>query len=115
MSDAIQSVGDMAGVCRELIRRNVSMPVSDLPETLKVDQLSWMLDQICLHAGDWSAAKLHLWIGFVQCGMIANGILESTILSEMFGQLRAACNVDQDLIDHLNQEDSFSLDIGGES
>ena len=117
MSDALRIVTAMAGECRELIRQR-AVPASDLPETLSVDHLSWMLDQICFHAEDWSATKLHLWLGFVQSGMIANGILDSTIVREMFGQIRAACSVDdvdQDLIDHLDPENSFSLDIGGES
>ncbi len=117
MDDAFQSVTALADECQEFIRRNAS-PGADPPELIDINHLSWMLDQICLHAQDWPPTKLYLWIGFVQCGLIANGLLKPKTARAMFGQSWTGYSVDsidQDLIDHLDHESSFSLDIGGES
>ena len=107
----------MAEECRQLIEQS-DASACELPEPLTTEHLSWMLKQISLHAEDWPVTKLHRWIGFVQCGMVAHGMLGFGTAKAMFKKVQEACGVsdeDQDLIDHLDPEHSFRLELGGES
>jgi hypothetical protein len=47
-----------------------------------------MCDRIEKHAADWPDTKLHRWIGFVQCAMMANGILDLASTKKMFDSVR---------------------------
>jgi hypothetical protein len=60
---------------------------------------------------------LHRWIGFVQAGILTNRILDLDAIKAMFDEVKrstAAIAEDVDLIDHLDVEHTFSLDIGGQ-
>jgi hypothetical protein len=68
------------------------------------------------HATDWPETKLHRWIGFVQCAMMANGILDLPGIKGMFDSVKNAyleTSQDQDLTDHLDPDNSFDIDVGG--
>ena len=69
------------------------------------------------HAENWPITKLHRWIGFVQGGMMANRILDLAGAKSMFDQAKIAhggSGQDQDLIDHLDLDSPFELDVGGQ-
>jgi hypothetical protein len=89
----------------------------DLPMSLQADHLRWMSEHIARHAEDWPATRLHRWIGFVQCGMMANGMLDLHEAKAMFTEIRNAYGgngPDLVLIDHLDPTTDFELEIGGE-
>ena len=72
-------------------------------------------DNIEKHAEDWPATKLHRWIGFVQCAMMANGILDLDGAKAMFDEAQVAHGeISEDLFDHLDATSAFEVDIGGE-
>lgn len=104
----------MAEECRGLILQ-WNRPVVDLPEALQPKHLEYMCDRITKHAEDWSATRLHRWIGFVQCAMMANRMLDLAGLQTMFDKAKNAYGEpNEDLLDHLDPGESFELDIGGE-
>ncbi|MHC4180258.1 MAG: hypothetical protein ACYSWU_22360 [Planctomycetota bacterium] len=104
----------MAGECRGLILK-WNEPALDLPEALQTGHLERMCDRIEKHADDWSTAKLHRWIGFVQCAMMANRVLDLNGIKAMFDRAKNAYGeTSADLLDHLDPEDFFEFDIGGE-
>ena len=106
----------MAEQCKALIRKSQKTD-SDLPQALHPKHLLWMCDRIASHAEDWPSTKLHRWIGFVQCGMMANHMLDFSGAKAMFDEAKNAYEAsveDEDLIDHLNPASSFELDIGGQ-
>ncbi len=86
----------------------------DLPNPLRRAHLEKMCERIEKHAEDWPASKLHRWIGFIQCALIANRIIDLAEAKRMFDRAKVAYpEVDEDLLDHLNPADSFEIDIGG--
>ena len=104
----------MAEECKGLILE-WSKPDLDLPEALQHKHLEHMCDRITKHAEDWSATKLHRWIGFVQCAMMANRMLDLDGIKAMFDKAKNAYGeTSEDLFDHLDPRSSFELDIGGE-
>jgi hypothetical protein len=87
----------------------------DQPGSLKPDHLAWMCRTIRQHAGDWPEAKVHRWIGFVQGAMIANRMVTLEEAKAMFREAKNAYGAkDVDLIDHLDPDSAFQLDIGGQ-
>lgn len=116
MNDSALLIIAMAEQCRGTIAGSLdSSP--ELPQALHPRHLLWMAERIVEHAEDWSEARLHRWIGFIQCGMMANGILDFDAAKAMFDAAKNAYDaslIDDDLIDHLNPESSYLLDIGGE-
>lgn len=116
MQTPTASIVAMADKCRSLIEaRNVTQ--KDLPPPLLPSHLVWMCDRIEKHATDWPDTKLHRWIGFVQCAMMANGILDLPGIKEMFDSVKNAyleTSEDQDLTDHLDPDSSFDIDVGGQ-
>ena len=106
----------MADQCRAIIQ-NSEVSVLELPQALHPKHILWMCDRIEQHAEDWPETKLHRWIGFVQCGMVANRILDFEGAKRMFDEARTAYGAnpdDQDLIDHIDPSNSFKFDVGGE-
>jgi hypothetical protein len=75
MDNAGLLVVAMAQRCRELMEQSIAGTVV-LPPALHPNHLLWMCEHIEKHAEDWPTTKLHRWIGFVQCGMMANQILD---------------------------------------
>lgn len=106
----------MAEQCSALIKESKNIN-SGLPQAVHPKHLLWMCDRIRTNADSWSATTLHRWIGFIQCGMLANDMLDFAGTKSMFDDAKNAFGVDgddDDLIDHLNPDASFELDIGGQ-
>jgi hypothetical protein len=105
----------MAERCKDMILA-WDQPPLDQPPSLQLKHLEWMCSEIAEQSRDWPTTKLHRWIGFVQAGMIANRILQLEGARRMFDQVKETYpGVDQDLLDHLNPDHPFALDIGGEA
>ena len=116
MSDSRLLIAAMARECRALIH-GTGGTGHGLPGELRPEHLLGMCQRIERHAKDWPETKLHRWIGFVQCGMMANGMLDIVGIKKMFDgikKIRAVSGIDEELIDHLDPDNSFELDIGGE-
>jgi hypothetical protein len=114
MDNASLLILAMAEQCRAIIQE-WRRPAPDLPNPLQPKHLEWMCDNIERHVEDWSAARLHRWIGFVQCAMMANRMLDLVGAKAMFDKAKVAHGeMTEDLLDHLDPASSFELDIGGE-
>jgi len=116
MQDASPSIAAMAEKCRSLIESN-PITQKDLPPALLPIHLSWMCDLIEKHATDWPDSKLHRWIGFVQCAIIANGIIDLAGTKKMFDSIKneyLKTSEDHDLTDHLDPYSSFDIEVGGQ-
>jgi hypothetical protein len=75
--------------------------VVELPQALHPNHLLWMCEHIEKHAEDWPTTRRHRWIGFVQCGMIANGMLDFDAAKAMLMDAKYAfgeSDADDDLI-----------------
>lgn len=104
----------MAEQCRNRIQVG-GHEATSLPKTLRPAHLSWMCRQIEKNAEHWPLTKLHRWLGFVECGMLANRIADLDEVREMFDNVKVAFGQpSEDLIDHLNVDSSFELDLGGQ-
>lgn len=87
----------------------------ELPQALQPRHLLRMCDRIERHLDDWPVSKLHRWIGFMQCAMMANRMLDLDGVKEMFATAKQAYgDPGEDLVDHLDPDQFFELDIGGE-
>jgi hypothetical protein len=116
MQDPSASIAAMAEKCRSLIEGHTKNE-KDLPRALLPSHLLWMCERIERHAADWPDTKLHRWIGFVQCAMMANGILDLAGTKKMFNSVKNEYLItkeDQDLTDHLDPDSSFGIDLGGQ-
>ena len=117
MDDQTLIIAALAKECCDLLRAQQPSN-STLPTTLQPEYLLWMSKQISSHADDWPLTKLHRWIGYVQCGMVGNRMLDFDGAKAMFNKVRDAFNgidIDHNLIDHLDPENPFRLETGGES
>lgn len=104
----------MASQCRETLSEWHKLELG-LPKSLQPKHLIWMCDKIEQHAEDWPATKLHRWIGFIQGGMLANQMLDLDGAKAMFDKAKIAYGeLGEDLVDHLDPDSSFELDIGGQ-
>lgn len=114
MAATNQLLRAMVEECRNVIRE-CAEPNRDLPEALQPKHLQRMCDRMDKHLGDWPTSKLHRWIGFIQGAMMANHMLDLDSVKAMFNKVKKAYGErSEDLIDHLNPDDYFELDIGGE-
>lgn len=105
----------MAERCRALI--HASSEVRDLPAALHPKHLLWMCGKIERHAAEWPGTRVSRWIGFVQCAMVANGMLDLASARTMFDDAKNAHGgdyEDTDLIDHLDTASEFAMELGGE-
>jgi hypothetical protein len=116
MEQSNRLVATMAEQCRELIRAAKAEP-AELSAGLQPMHLLAMCERIQEHADDWPATKLHRWIGFVQGAMIANRLLDVDRAKAIFEKAKTVHGVipeDQDLIDHLDPQSSFRMELGGQ-
>jgi hypothetical protein len=116
MENTNPAIAAMADRCKTLIEES-AVASNDLPKALQSRHLLWMCDKIEQHAEDWPDTKLHRWIGFVQCAMMANGMLDLTGAKAMFDTIKneyRPSTGDQDLIDHLDPNSSFEMELGGQ-
>ena len=117
MNDSTPLITAMAEQCRNRIT-DYGEASRELPPSLRLPHLLWMSERIIEHAGHWAEARLQRWIGFIQCGMIANGILDVEAAKTMFDTAKnayAGSVPDDDLVDHLDPGNAFRFEIGGES
>ena len=103
----------MAEECRRIILQwHDDDP--NLPKPLRRKHLERMCERIEKHSEDWPASRLHRWIGFIQCALIANRIIDLSEAKQMFDRVKVAYpEADADLLDHLDPTDSFEIDLGG--
>ena len=107
----------MARRCRDLIKASRARDFT-LPRALHPTHLLSMCDKIELEAACWPSTKLHRWIGFIQCAMMANQMLDLDGAKAMFDEVKQTFGQigdDQDLLDHLDPESPFEIELGGES
>ena len=106
-------VVSMAEECSKVIDQWQEVDLS-LPGPLRREHLLRMCQRIEKHADDWPISRLNRWVGFIQCALIANRVIDLTEAKGMFDRAKVAYpEIDEDLVDHLNPSDSFGLDIGG--
>jgi len=106
----------MAQKCRAMIAEAAKCEAS-LATDLRPAHLLWMCDRIEREAWRWPETKLHRWIGFVQGAMIANRMINLFGAKSMFDEAKRDFRPldDQDLVDHLDPDSAFELELGGES
>jgi hypothetical protein len=104
----------MAEQCQRLILESEAVD-DGLPKALQPKHLLWMCRMITEHAEDSPPTKLHRWIGFIQCAMMAHRMLDFEEAKAMFNAAKTAYGgTGEDLLDHLDPSNSFELDIGGQ-
>jgi hypothetical protein len=100
--------------CRELIVEHEDSGL-EMPEPLRSKHLLAMCARLTEHVDDWPAVKLSRWIGFLQCAMIANRMIDLDGAKKMFDQVKIAFGESsQDVADHLDPDQPFEFEIGGE-
>lgn len=100
--------------CREMIAKHDEVG-GDLPEPLRAKSLIAMCDRMTEHVDDWPAIRLHRRIGFIQCAMIANRMIDLEGAKGMFERAKNAFGESsQDVLDHLDPDADFEFDIGGQ-
>lgn len=107
---------EMALQCLKTLRTS-DEEVFKLPLPLHPKHLIWMCEQVADHAEHSSLTKLHRWLGFIQAGLLANGMLTLDDITHMFDEVKARhadYRQDEDLADHLNLENSFEIELGGQ-
>ena len=82
-------VAAMAEQCRGRILEWDAPDVS-LPKALQPKHLLWMCNKIEEHAENGRVTKLHRWIGFVQCAMLAHRMLDLDAAKAMFNEAKVA-------------------------
>ena len=103
----------MAEECRRIMQQWEEED-SGMPESIRRKHLERMCERIEKHAEDWPATRLHRWIGFIQCALIANRVIDLADAKLMFDRAKVAYpESDEDLLDHLDPTSSFEFDIGG--
>ena len=116
MVDTRSLVAAMAAQCRNVIGA-AHEDETILPKELHPKHLFWMCDQIIEHSQEWPAAKLHRWLGFVQCALLAHRMLTLEQVKRMFADVKKSHGLsseDEDLVDHLDPSSSFLLELGGQ-
>ena len=116
MDDTRSLIADMATKCQGVIRGS-NEEETGLPKALHPKHLLWMCEQIHKHAQGSPVTRLHRWIGFVQAGILANRMLDLEQIKAMHDEVHKSHSVsseDQDLVDHLDVDSSFKLDLGGQ-
>lgn len=103
----------MAEECRRIMQQ-WDDDGADLPESMRRPHLERMCARIEKHADDWPATRLHRWVGFIQCALIANRVIDLAEAKRMFDRAKVAYpESDEDLLDHLDPTSGFELDLGG--
>ena len=113
MNDNQLLIRAMAVECERLVMET-EFNGTCLPDSLQQSHVRWMCVEVEEHADDWPSSKLHRWIGFIQCALLANQVLDLDSLKSMFDNAKIAYGgTDDDLLDHLNPENPFEIDVGG--
>lgn len=114
MDHAALLIVAMAERCREtLLKQQGGSP--PLPLSLQPKYLLWMCGTLETQVEDWPATRLHRWIGFIQAGMMANGMIDLPEAKRMFDDAKIAHgDMHDDLVDHLDSSVFYEVDLGGE-
>ena len=116
MVDTRLLVAAMAAQCRDVIHE-AHEDQTALPKELHPKHVFWMCNQITEHSQEWPAVKLHRWLGFVQCALLAHRMLTLEQVKRMFADVKKShgySSEDEDLVDHLDPSSSFLFEIGGQ-
>lgn len=117
MDNSYLLITAMAAKCQRLILEHASTTV-ELPKAMQPRHLIWMCHQIEHHSQDQPSTRSHRWIGFIQCAMLAQDILDLDGLKAMFDEAKRdhgeTAEDLEDLTDHLDPSSSFEFEIGGE-
>jgi hypothetical protein len=63
----------------------------------------------------WNKAPFHRWIGFIQGALMANHLIDMDQAKAMFDlEKNSFAAPGPDLIDHLDLDDPFEFDLGGQ-
>lgn len=115
MDDSAVLMTAMAEKCKAILG-TWDEPLVMLPQPLQPAHLEWMCDMIEQHAEDWPPVKLHRWLGFIQCALLANGMVDLQGVRSMFDATKIAHGgPGADLLDHIDATNTLEFDIGGES
>ncbi len=105
---------EMIDVCQDIIDNHAD-PSVELPPSVSSEHLSWMCRRLNKHIEEWSIAKMNRWIGFIQCAMIANRMIDLDGVKAMFDKAKFAFGEpSQELLDHLDPDSAFRFDLGGQ-
>jgi hypothetical protein len=116
MEDVRNHIAAMAAKCRAVLRGSHEKEPR-LPKALHPKHLLSMCSQIETHANTWPISRLHRWLGSIQAAILANRMLDLDGIKAMFDTIKgsvAANEEDANLIDHLDVNNTFLLDIGGQ-
>lgn len=117
MSETLLPPVQMARKCQDLLQKHGG-PCLPVPPSLNPLHLKRMCEQIESLVNAGKVKKAHRWIGFIQAGLLALGILDLTGLQEMFDDLKLdVADRDSDLenlLDHLDPDSAFEFELGGE-
>lgn len=115
MPNEVCLIVSMAEKCMRVVS-DWQSPGPEQPPSLQPKHLAWMCKSIVENAEKWPPTKMHRWLGFIQGAMIANRMLDLTGARQMFDyEKNAFGNHSQDVLDHLDPDMEFWLDLGGES
>lgn len=114
MNSELLSITAISDQCKASIESG-SPSFPGLAKSLQPSHLAWMCYQIQKNVEKWPVTKLHRWLGFIQCGMIAQGILDLNGARIMYDKAQIEYgDTNDDLLDHLDPTNSFEVDLGGE-
>ncbi|GAA4441724.1 hypothetical protein [Bremerella cremea] len=117
MDNSYLLIRAMAKECQGVLRSRATLN-RQLPDAMQPKHLIWMCNEIEKHAEDTPPTKLNRWIGYIQCAILAHGILDLDGLKAMFQQIKSdhgeTAEDQEDLTDHLDPMSSFEFDIGGQ-
>lgn len=115
MNNSSLLIAAMAEECSARVAEGTQDEHGDLPRALHPAHLDAMCQVIVRNLETWPETRLHRWIGFVQCGMLANRIINVEEMKSMFDLAEVAFgDMVDDLIDHLDCLNPFELDLGGQ-
>jgi len=104
----------MAEKCGQLLQESQTTNAT-LATVLQPAHLQWMCGQLQKHAEHWPQAKQHRWLGYIQAGLVAHGIIDLPKVKSMFDDAKVAySDACGDWLEHLDHESAYKVDIGGQ-
>ena len=116
MSDPRMLISAMAEKCLEIIQKSPKADHGLLPG-LEQPHLLEMCDRLRARTDEWPLTRLHRWLGYLQAGLIANRMIDLAGAKRMFDTVKNAFGAvedDPNFVDHLDDENPFEMDLGGQ-